>query len=344
MEFLHNHHWHYLHTPPTATGHLKAQLEDFFVQENLGYAPIGEGEHIYLWVRKQGLNTAFVAENLAKFCQVPLRAVTYAGRKDKYAVTEQWFSVHKPGKEEYNWSEFTLEGAEVLSAIRHNKKLRTGVLKGNHFRLILRNISQKNEIVEKLLQIEKLGVPNYFGEQRFGNNNSNLHLAEMMIKGEQIRNRNKRSMAISALRSWLFNQFISERIGQEAHSQLLNGDVMQLSGSNSYFVYDGVDPAIPSRLEEKDIQLSAPLWGKGELASQQDALQLEQQVVAPYSQVTEQLESLGLKQERRATQLFVNNLQSHFEQDNLHISFDLPSGCFATSLVRELIQVLPNEP
>lgn len=334
--------WHYLYSKPTAQGRLKARLEDFYVQEKLGYQPIGEGEHIYLWLRKTGLNTAYVAEQLAKFCAVPLRAVTYAGRKDKYAVTEQWFGIHLPGKKDFDWSQFKLEGVEVITSKRHNKKLRTGVLKGNHFKLVLRNISQQTEVEEKLQQIAVSGVPNYFGSQRFGNNNSNLHLAQLMLNGEEIRNRNKRSMAISALRSWLFNQFISERLQSGHFQQLLTGDVMQLTGSQSYFVFDGKDPKVEMRLQQRDIQLTCPMWGQGQLASQEQALTWEQSVAITSPQVTQTLEALGLKQERRAICLTPENLSWQFIDDTLHLGFDLPSGCFATSVVRELIQVLPE--
>jgi len=334
--------WNYLYNKPTAQGQLKAQLEDFYVQEKLGYQPTGEGEHIYLWLRKVGLNTAFVAEQLAKFCALPLRAVTYAGRKDKYAVTEQWFGVHLPGKKDFDWSQFKLEGVEILTSKRHNKKLRTGVLKGNHFKLILRNVTQQHEIEEKLQQIKVSGVPNYFGSQRFGNNNNNLHLAAMMINGEEIRNRNKRSMAISALRSWLFNQFISKRIQDDSFQQLIPGDAMQLAGSQSYFVFDGEDPQVKERLQQRDIQLTSPMWGTGELASQQQALSWEQSIADKHPQVTQTLEDLGLKQERRALCLLPEDLTWQFIDDTLHLGFDLPSGCFATSVVRELIQLLPE--
>ena len=135
-------HWHYLHGTPITAGQLKAHPQDFVVREILGYEPCGEGEHIYLWCRKTGLNTAYIAEQIAKFCQLPLRAITYAGRKDKHAVTEQWFGVHQPGKKQFDWSALQLDGLEILHSQRHNKKLRTGVLKGNRFELLLRNVSE----------------------------------------------------------------------------------------------------------------------------------------------------------------------------------------------------------
>lgn len=340
MNALANSKWQYLNTPPSTTGVLKQQLEDFQVQEILGYEPCGEGEHCYLWVKKSQLNTAFVAEALAKFAQVPLRAVSYAGRKDKYAVTEQWFGVHIPGKTSPDWSQFTLEGASVLKHIRHNKKLRTGVLKGNRFTITIRQLTASSDLEQRLTNVANNGVPNYFGEQRFGNNNSNLHLAQLMLQGEEIRNRNKRSMAISALRSWLFNQVVSERISKNLYQTILTGDAMQLSGSNSFFIELPETANSVERLSTGDINITAPLWGKGEIVSQDQAALFEQQVTQQYPDICNGLVALGLKQERRSIHLQPKDMQWKIDNDKLTVSFELPSGCFATSVMREIVSPL----
>jgi tRNA pseudouridine13 synthase len=340
---------HWLHQYPKLDiyGQLKSSAEDFQVTEILGYEPIGEGEHIYLWVRKTGLNTAYLAEQIAKFTQLPLRTVTYAGRKDKHAQTEQWFSVHLPGKGEFDWTKLNEPGAEVLKSIRHNKKLRTGVLKGNQFNITLRQLSSTSGINERLQQIKQNGVPNYYGSQRFGNTThdprgGNLVLADKMINGETIRNRNKRSMAISALRSWLFNEILSSRLQNGYLGKPLVGDVMQLAGSNSFFCAQHIDNSINQRIEQRDIYLSAPLWGKGQLDSQSDALQFEQHLAQQNITVTQTLEDLGLKQERRAINLFPNDLEWSLTNDTLNLTFALPSGTFATSVLRELVDVVDN--
>ena len=337
-------HWQYLHGKPESTGKLKVQNDDFVVREILGYEPCGEGEHIYLWCRKTGLNTAFVAEQIAKFCQLPLRAVTYAGRKDKHAITEQWIGVHLPGKGDFDWQTLKLEGLEIISAKRHNKKLRTGVLKGNRFELMLRSITQPDALVARLELIKSHGVPNYFGQQRFGESRyhpggSNLALAEKMIAGEEIRNRNKRSMAISAMRSWLFNEFVSKRIASGCYQKVITGDPLILAGSNSFFVAEKNDETLAQRLATGDIQISAPMWGKGDLAAQHDALIWEQEVARHHLPLAQSLENLGLKQERRAISLLPAKMQWNFVDDGVKIAFDLPSGCFATSVVRELISL-----
>lgn len=340
---------HWLHQYPKLNilGQFKSSAEDFQVTEILGYEPIGEGEHIYLWVRKTGLNTAYLAEQIAKFTRLPLRAVTYAGRKDKHAQTEQWFSVHLPGKGEFDWTQFNEPGAEILKSVRHNKKLKTGVLKGNRFNITLRQLSSSSGIDERLQHIKQSGVPNYYGSQRFGSTlhdprGGNLVLADKMINGETIRNRNKRSMAISALRSWLFNEFLHTRLLNGCLNTPLSGDVMQLAGSNSFFCAQQIDNSIIERVQQRDIYLSAPLWGKGDLASQFDALQFEQDLVRQHLTTAQTLEDLGLNQERRAINLFPNELEWSWANDTLNLIFSLPAGTFATSLLRELLDVQDN--
>lgn len=347
-------HWHYYHGEPTVTGKLKQSPEDFQVKELLTFEPLGEGEHIYLYVRKVLLNTAFVAEQLAKFTGVPLRNVSYAGRKDKYAQAEQWFCVHLPGKAEPDWQSFNLEGLTILRNERHHKKLRTGNLDANHFQITLRNIEQPEQLSSRLQAIKTHGVPNYFGSQRFGElrineaangaqTGGNLALAELMLQGETIRNRNKRSMAISALRSWLFNQFVHERLLDNEKksrkiSEAIHGDVLILSGSNSFFNCEAPDAMIQTRLRDQDISLSAPLWGAGELASSDAALELEQAIAERWPQQCRLLVELGLKQERRALWLHPAKLQWQFQDNALTLDFFLSSGSYATSVIRELIK------
>jgi tRNA pseudouridine13 synthase len=339
--------WHYAHGLPVSQALFKQQSADFIVREKLGYEPCGEGEHLYVWLRKTDLNTAFVAEQLARHCKIPLRNVSYAGRKDKFAVSEQWFGIHLPGKRDIDWTGFSLDGTEILASKRHNKKLRTGQLIGNHFEIRLRNLSHPEAFTQRLALVQQAGVPNYFGEQRFGVRKSgdgqlqqggNLDLAERMVQGESIRNRNKRSMAISALRSWLFNHVVSERIAAQTDHAILVGDALKLAGSNSFFVANTVDAELERRLIERDIELTAPMWGSGGLACVSAARKFELGCIEPYRAVANSLEQLGLKQERRALNVFPNNLSWQFDKNDVTLKFDLPAGCFATAVIRELTQ------
>ncbi|WP_439098874.1 tRNA pseudouridine(13) synthase TruD [Bowmanella dokdonensis] len=330
-------HWAYLLGKPVSQGVMKQQPEDFIVREKLGFEPCGEGEHLFLWIRKTGLNTAWLAEQLARFAGVHPRNVSFSGRKDKHAVTEQWIGLHLPGKQDPDWSAFQVPGAEILRAVRHNKKLRTGTHKANQFELTLKGLSAPDSVVERLNHLSD-GVPNYFGEQRFGMNDGNLRLGERMLGGEIIRDRQKRSMCISALRSWLFNEVINRRLRGSCFSQPLAGDIMILRGSQSYFCADEPDSTLISRLAERDIMISAPLWGKGDLATKGQALALEQSVALEFPELIQGLEQLGLEQDRRSLVQYPCELEWQLNGDTLKLSFELPSGGFATSVTRELIQ------
>jgi tRNA pseudouridine13 synthase len=361
-------HWSRLYGDALGSAILKQEMHDFIVEEQLGFEPSGEGEHIFLWLEKTNLNTAFVAESLAKFSRLHLRDITYAGRKDKFALTRQWFGVHIANKKEPNWDEFKLEGAKILQVARNDRKLRVGVLKGNQFELVLRNLTSYagadaefdvQALEQRLELIKHQGAPNYYGSQRFGEMRAtpgvaeqsatagklllggNLALAEKLIGGEAIRNRNKRSVAISALRSWLFNEIIHQRIIQNNFHQPLLGDAMQLSGSNSFFVLkdESEQADIIKRLAEFDINITSPLWGDGKLHSSASARDLELKCVAQFPEIIQTLNSLGLKQQRRAIRIIPQGFTWQIKDNNLKMKFSLPAGCFATSIVRELLDV-----
>lgn len=344
---LNTEHWQYLNTAPHTSGLLKQQAADFKVAEELGYALSGSGEHIYVELEKTNLNTAFVAEQLASFCGLHLRQVTYAGRKDKFAVTRQWFGLHVPGKTEFDWSGFTLEGTNIIQVQRHNKKLRTGQLKGNRFEITLREVTDPSAVISRLQHAAQAGVPNYFGSQRFGvqrisesgevNRGGNLMMAERMLNGEVIKNRNKRSMALSALRSWLFNEMLSCRIKQGRLHTILPGDVINLTGSNSIFVADEDTQTLRERLGRQDLSTTVPLWGNGDIGSAGDARALEVDDAQAYPQVTDFLASQKLRMERRAAIIWPQQLECRQQGDTLIVRFFLPSGCFATTVLRECL-------
>ena len=339
--------WRYFYGKPVAAAAFKQHPEDFVVIEDLGYPLTGEGEHQFILVEKVNANTAFVAEELAKFTNLPLRAVTYAGRKDKYALTRQWYGLHAPGQADFDFDGFAVPGVRILNQTRHNKKLKTGQLKGNRFTVTLRNVTEMSALTTRLAMIETNGLPNYFGEQRFGSvrltengerlEGGNLALATKMIAGETIRNRNKRSMALSALRSHLFNSQLSERIAQGVFDTVLPGDALILKGSNSFFINDGDDNTVQQRYIDKDLSPSAAMWGAGTPPSKAAALELETRVASAFAPVADFLAQAGLKQERRSIKIWLENLEWEQQGDTLTLCFSLPSGCFATSVLRECV-------
>ena len=181
---------HYLHGRPRGAGVLKALPEDFVVSEDLGFEPDGDGEHLLVRIRKEGCNTQFVADNLARFAKIPQRSVSYAGLKDRHAVTEQWSCLQLPGKESPDMRQFILEGCQVVRSARHLRKLRIGTLKCNTLLLVLRHITDSDDGEQRLKDIASEGAPNYFGAQRFGRGGNNLVQAAKWSRNEiQVRDR-----------------------------------------------------------------------------------------------------------------------------------------------------------
>ncbi|MDN5370879.1 MAG: tRNA pseudouridine13 synthase [Shewanella sp.] len=327
---------HYLYGKPVSRGNLRTVNEDFLVQELLPFVATGEGEHHLLHIRKRGLNTAFVAESLARFAGVHPKEVTFAGQKDKNAVTEQWFGVRIPGKETPDWQQLNSDNLQILSSQRHSKKLRIGALTGNRFTLILRDVTDIDDVQQRLQQIREHGVPNYFGEQRFGHHGGNIDKAREMLAGKKVKDRNKRSLYLSALRSLLFNTVVAARL-QQYPETLLPGDCVMLAGSNSFFVAEQWDEVLKNRLAAQDIQLSAPLWGRGRALAASDALAFESSVLADYAADLDALEHAGLSQERRPLMLCPQAMSWAVIPEGLRVSFVLPAGAYATSVLREVL-------
>lgn len=333
----------YLHGKPQSAGLLKASPEDFVVVEDLGFEPDGEGEHILVRILKSGCNTRFVADALAKFLKIHARDVSFAGQKDKHAVTEQWLCARVPGKEMPDLSAFQLEGCTVLEYARHKRKLRLGALKGNAFTLVLREVSQRDEVESRLQAINTGGVPNYFGAQRFGIGGSNLQGALRWAQSDTpVRDRNKRSFWLSAARSALFNQIVSERLKKTDFNQVVDGDALQLAGRGSWFVATQEELAeLQRRVDEKELMVTASLPGSGEWGTQRDALAFEQSAIAEERALQSLLLREKVEASRRAMLLYPQQLSWNWWDDvTVELRFWLPAGSFATSVVRELINTM----
>ncbi|WP_417223649.1 tRNA pseudouridine(13) synthase TruD [Amphritea sp.] len=331
----------YLYGEPASRAVIRTEPDDFRVIEDLSFEPEGSGDHVFLYIRKTGENTDWVARQLAHFCQVSPKEVGYAGKKDRHAITEQWFSVHLPGRSPLTWSLFETDTIKVLKAVKHTRKLRLGSLRGNRFQIRLRQVIEPAALLRRAEEI-RAGVPNYFGEQRFGHHGGNLTKGALLIAGKlKERQRHKKGLYISAVRSFMFNQLVSQRIGQSVFAQPMPGDVLMINGSQSCFPFDAEDATILSRLESGDLHLTAAMWGRGRSICSADAAAWEVEQLKPWQEQLEGLERLGLNQERRSTRLMPGHLEVEQEaEDQFLLAFDLPAGSFATSVLRELAQVV----
>lgn len=326
--------------PVPLTARLRATPEDFQVEELLGYDADGAGEHALLWVEKRGANTDWVARELAKFAGVPPVNVGYAGLKDRHAVTRQAFSVQLPGRADPDWSAFPHEEVKVLAATRHGRKLKRGGLHGNRFVIVLREVRGDRETAERVLQqMSARGVPNYFGEQRFGREGGNLAQARAMFAGRRV-DRDKRSLLLSAARSQIFNGVLAERVEQGNWDTALEGEIWALAGSRSWFGPEPFDAVLAGRLAQGDIHPTGPLWGEGDPASQGAVAELEQRIAAGWQDLADGLTAARMSHDRRALRLLPAGLAWNWlSADALELRFELPAGAYATTVIRELATI-----
>lgn len=304
------------------SGVFRSHPEDFIVNEVLGFQPSSEGEHVLLHIEKTGQNTHWVAGELARQCQLDHKAVGYCGRKDRHAVTRQWFSLYDP-KRLVDQKTINIEDVSILDSSRHIRKLRPGDHTANTFSIRLRDcLSTKDssplsgqdklhietEIFKRLQQ----GVPNYFGSQRFGRDLSNLHAANAWLVDKRLPPRQRKSMVMSAARAYLFNQVLARRVQKQSWHTVLDGDEL---------------------LNSKP---TAPLWGRGRLTSSGGALALETDVLAPFEVWCHGLEHCGLKQERRSLVLQPEAHTVEWLGHDLVVGFELSAGTFATAVLAEI--------
>jgi tRNA pseudouridine13 synthase len=320
---------------------IRALPEDFQVDEVLGFTADGDGEHLLVQIQKRETNTHWLAGQLAALAGIATKDVSYAGMKDRHAVTTQWFSLRMAGRPEPDWRSLESDLIQVLQVHPHRRKLRRGALQGNRFQLRVRQLQADPQALEpRLIQLRDSGMPNYFGEQRFGRDYQNLALAEQLFSQNRSRmKRQLRGLVISAVRSQLFNQVLAERIRQGNWNQPIAGDYFKLDGSRSGFAYDQAEEGeLSERCQLQDIHPSGPLWGRGRPLVDGLAGALESQVLIGFESWRHGLEHVGLEQERRPLRVRLADLNWRFSEEGcLELSFFLPAGSFATALLREII-------
>ena len=301
-----------------ASATLKCLNEDFTVIELPLQLPSGQGEHIWLDVEKNGANTAYVALQLADAAGVQERDVGYAGLKDRYAITRQWFSIYLPKGETPDLTQLQHPEFKVLGQSRHVKKLRPGDLLGNRFRIVLRDVTGDRDAIEANLQaVAAQGVPNYFGAQRFGFDGGNVEQGRAMLAREiRVRNPKKKGIYLSAVRSFVFNEVLAQRIQQGLWGQTLPGDVMDEAG-----------------------RPTGPLWGRGRVSTTDQAQALENSVAARHATLCEGMEHAGLDQDRRSLVAHPDGMSwAWTSSDQLVLTFSLSAGNYATSVLGEILR------
>lgn len=230
------------HNEPILSATIKNRAEDFVVEELPLYEPIGEGEHLYLCIRKSDITHDLMVRLIAKELGVKPRAIGTAGRKDRNAVTTQLVSIHLPGEPD-RIPTFSHEGIDVLWYARHTNKLRTGHLIGNRFDIRIRDIDpmKVTTLQKRLSDLAELGLPNSFGVQRFGNDQNNHlfgaalvtnnfeHLVQMILAGDEKHHKAAAAGEYKkAFDSWPFGNPVQQRLLEA----LANGKDLQGSCKN----------------------------------------------------------------------------------------------------------------
>ena len=333
--------------PALFVARIRSAAEDFVVTEQLEIEFSNDGEHDWLCIEKTGANTHWVAEQLAKYAGVKSRDVGYAGLKDRHAITQQWFSVRRPSAEGTDWQSFEAEGVGIVEQRLHRRKLRRGAHRGNTFRIALRGAddisSHQEEIEERLTQIRSHGVPNYFGEQRFGRDGSNVDLGRSLFNGRRL-TRNKRSIAISSVRSFLFNEILDARVKDRTWERILPGELANLDGSGSVFAVDDVSSDIVARCASFDIHPTGTLWGRMAPCGDGSSARIQNNVTAPYADLRDGLIAAGVDAATRPLRVRVRDLCWEFRDDALWLEFLLPKGSYATTVLREIAEASTGAP
>ncbi|MFK8046916.1 MAG: tRNA pseudouridine(13) synthase TruD [Halioglobus sp.] len=327
---------------PGVTACIRSSPEDFVVREQLGFELSGEGEHVFLHLEKTQLNTLELQEKLSRLSGVAVRDIGFCGMKDRNAVTRQWFSVGMAGKPEPDWAE--LEQAEnitVLQVGRHLRKLKRGVHQANLFELRLRDLNGNLDDLESRLQrVAKAGVPNYFGEQRFGRGGQTLEQARRWVDAKSRKlTRTKTSLYLSALRSYLFNQLLAARVRDENWNLVADGDVCMLQGTRSRFSCSTCDEDIRQRNFSGDLHPALPLWGSGKMEASAELQEKQLAELASDLEIAKFLEHKGLELSYRSARLMADDFCWQFCDDgSLLLSFGLAPGGYATAVLAELVQ------
>jgi tRNA pseudouridine13 synthase len=264
--------------------------------------------------------------------------VGYAGLKDRHALTRQWFSLPLAAGAPEQPGRLDIEGVTVLEARRHARKLKRGTLDGNRFHLAIRDFSgDEAETGRRLQAIGAEGVPNYFGPQRFGHGGANVARGFDALRNGVPLQRNKKSIYLSALRSFLFNQVLAARVHRGDWDAIIKGELAMLDGTHSIFPCEEHDPEIEERCRCHDIHPTGPMPGKGGTAPGDAALALENAVLDEWAELVELLVAQGVKADRRALRLTPADLEWDLGEGVLQLSFTLPPGAYATTVLREIL-------
>ncbi len=327
-------------SPPPLTGVVRAEPADFRVDEVPAYEPEGSGDHLFVRFEKIGLDTPEAVKRIAAALSVSPKDAGWAGLKDRHAITRQWASFLFGDPARLEGAE--IEGVRILEAARHRNKLRTGHLRANRFELRIRcdDVSGLPEAQVRLAELERRGVPAYFGEQRFGREGQNLDAARRWLieGGRAPRDRFRRKLYVSTLQSALFNEMLAERVREGTMDGLVPGDLMRKEDTGGLFVSEGDEDR--ARVTAFEISATGPMIGDRMRWPEGEAKAREEAAMARWGLEREHLARFRSSGEgtRRPYRFRLSDPAIEPVPEGALVSFTLPSGAYATVVLRELVQ------
>lgn len=328
---------------PGIGGRIRTVPEDFEVEEIPAYEPSGVGEHVYLWVEKRGLSADYLASQLARALRLGTRDIGMAGLKDRHAVTRQWISV--PASAESRIARIQIPGLTILKVSRHANKLRAGHLRGNRFRIRIRGVHSEtaSRLPALVARLQETGLPNYYGEQRFGRHGDTLRMGFDLLHGKADhrveQSRFLRKLALSAVQSLLYNRYLAERVRRGLLHRVLPGDVLHQRPQGGLFVAENVD-AEQQRFDRREVVHTGPIYGRRMLAANHKAAELESEILQQSGLSPDMFCQFGklLLGTRRDNLVYVDDLRAEVQGSDVLMTFSLPAGSYATVLLREIMK------
>jgi tRNA pseudouridine13 synthase len=328
---------------PGIGGRIKCLPEEFEVEEIPAYEPSGRGDYLYLWVEKRAMGAEYFLRQVARRLGLAPAEVGTAGLKDRQAVTRQMVSV--PARAADRLGQLDGDGLRLLSVRRHGNKLRPGHLRGNRFRVLVRDLDpQAGPRLEPLLaRLRQLGLPNYYGAQRFGRDGETVALGLALLRGEPaagrrpVRNPFLRKLALSAAQSALFNHYLGLRLADGLLRQVLPGDVMAKWPQGGLFVAEDVDRE-QERFDRRETVTAGPIFGRKTFAAGGEAAEREAAVLHDAGLTPAAFTAFGklLQGTRRHNLVYLKDLAAIAEPEGVRLTFTLPAGSYATVLLREV--------
>jgi tRNA pseudouridine13 synthase len=315
--------------------------EDFEVEEVPAYAPSGTGEHVFAFIEKRDLTTRDAVRALCECVGADPRAAGWAGLKDRHAVTRQWISLAGATRDAVMRAE--ADGVRVLEAALHNHKLRTGHLRANRFRIRLRRLdgSRLGDLRRVLSEVEIHGLPNYYGEQRFGREGDNAERALRWVRGEARAPRDgfQRKLQMSALQSEIFNRCVAQRVETSTLGRVFAGDLMKKHDSGGLFIAADVEDT-QARADAWEVSSTGPMFGSKMRWPEGEARFREEALLQQAALTLDQLEKWKrvAPGTRRLVRIPVNKVGLKEIENMVDLDFTLPAGSYATILMREILK------